>query len=397
MMTEYARGWMSQRLHGLPKNEFRELTNLKAKIRAEGTEIIDLSEGLPDIPPHERLLAFMGRVVINPALSKYPTRWGMRSLTDQIEQFLLEQFNVIPGKWAVIPVAGSKEAFAHIAQSVLNPGDIALSPAPGYPIYEVAVSYAGAETVRYRLSDEGCPQLDQLSPTELGAARLLFLTSPNNPTGLVVPHAGILDALSVCARHDVILCQDMAYANLTGENHPATSLLSIADADKPVLEVHSLSKSLSVPGWRFGFVAGNRQLIENLELSKAVFDTGLFPVVQKTARYALANFTELNAPVRETYRRRMQIAARLLNDYGIETNSNAAGFFQWIKVNDQQGSGTAFTKKLLLRHNILIMPGASFHASEDKHVRISLTAHEAMIEKVFPTIGALLSEFRKNA
>lgn len=386
--------WKSLRLQRLPENEFRELTKLKTRLRVSGTEIIDLSEGLPNTPPNPRLLSYLGRMALKPAMHRYPTRWGSVSLRDQIEQFLEGWFDVIPGKWAIIPVAGTKEAFAHISSALLNPGDTALLPAPGYPIYSVAASNAMAKCENYTLSDKGCPEISKLSHEILEAARLLFLTSPNNPTGLTVPRSSIEETIERCSQHNIVLCQDMAYANLVKKKGMAASALSIADKSQLVLEVHSLSKSLSVPGWRFGFVAGNRQLIEHLELSKSVFDTGLFPLVQKAARYALINFREFNEQPLATYQRRTELASRLLKAHNVRVNPDSTGIFVWLTINTQHGSGTAFAEKLLQNYNILVMPGAAFRDPEDRHVRVSLTVDDSVLEHAIPIIGKLIQSFR---
>ncbi len=384
----------SRRLQELPKNEFRRLTELKAELRTDGKKIIDLSEGLPDLPPNDRFLAFIGRMAEKPELYRYPTRWGMDGLITQIEQFLCKRYSVARGNWAILPVAGSKEAFAHIAQAVLNPGEQMMAPSPGYPIYEVAASYAGAKTVRYCIDEDGSPLMPSVSKSVLEQVGLMFMTSPNNPTGKVVPREGVLETLSFCDAHDVVLCQDMAYANLTSPSHPATSLLSVARADQLVVEVHSLSKSLSIPGMRFGFVAGNRTIIQNLEVSKAVFDTGLFPVVQKAARYALVNFEEFNEAPLQIYRHRLQRSAKLLAAHGIQVAAGTAGLFQWVEVNAKKGSGTRFSEQLLNEHSILVLPGCAFSDTDDTHIRISLTVNNEIIDQVLPIIGRLLSQFR---
>ena len=386
--------WKSTRIQRLPENRFRELTKLKISLRAKETEITELREGIPDVPPSPRLLHYLGKMALKNCLHTYPNRWGASSLLKEIERFLQTWFDVTPGNWAIIPVAGSKEAFAHISSAVLNPGDTALLPAPGYPIYSVVASYTGAKYENYTFSETGTPQLHQLRNETLEASKLLFQTSPNNPTGLLVPPEGIKETLIKCSEHNIVLCQDMAYANLVQKKDKAVSVLSIADESQLVLEVHSLSKCLSVPGWRFGFVAGNRQLIENLELSKSVFDTGIFPLIQKSARYALIHFEEFNEQPLATYQRRIQMARSILEVYGDIVNPHSKGIFVLNLVDSERGSGTAFAQLLMENFKILVMPGAAFRDPEDLHVRVSLTVHEDLLGYALPIICQQIKSYR---
>lgn len=386
----------SDLLRGLPKNEFRALTDIKQRLKEQGAKITDLSEGLPDLPPHNRILNYMKRISSNPDLYCYPTRWGMPSLINQIEQFIENRYDVDPSKWGILPVAGSKEAFAHIAHAFLNAGDTAISPIPGYPIYKVAISYAGARNENYRFDEAGNPILDSNSNLDLESTKLMFITSPNNPTGKVISREGISLTLSMCSANKIILCQDMAYAELSPPERSATSLLTLAKRSQPVIEVHSLSKSLSLPGIRFGFIIGNKSLVDQIEVSKAVFDTGLFPVVQKLARYALANFDEFNSAPKETYNKRIVRSNEILRKAGIETDNETSGIFTWLRVNEHQGSGSMFCERLLKEDGILVLPGAAFGEPEDTHVRISLTAPEPVLDKAIGIIAERLRSFRNK-
>lgn len=374
----------AQRLLGLPANRFRELTHLKASLAREGTGFIDLSEGIPDLPPHPRLLKFFANNACKTDVHSYTGLQGISGLRTALFDYLRTEFCVERSDIDLIPGAGSKELIAYLCQAVLNEGDVALVPEIHYPLYPVAVSFAGGQTVTYRLRPDAnwAPDLQGLSDEVLARTKIVFLNYPHNPTGGVIPQHQLDEIVAFFQRRSILVCLDLAYSHLYYANAAAPNALKYAKSVSGIVELHTFSKSLGVPGWRLAFAAGDKSVIEILDRTKAVFSTGQFVLLQKTLRYGLVNFKEFTTGIRATYQARIRSAVDALKDAGVEIETPGGTFFLWLKLPGTE-TATAFVRNLMRDKRVLLMPGSAFGEKEDRHIRISMTApddtlHEAI-------------------
>jgi LL-diaminopimelate aminotransferase len=386
------------RLTRLPPNHFRELSQLKAQLAREGRTFIDLSEGIPDLPPHPRLLNYLARSCARTDVHSYTQLPGSSSLRAALREYLRAEFGVERDDIGMLPGAGAKELIAHVCQAVLGDGDVALIPEIGYPLYRVAVEYAGGVPVSYplRAEDGWRPDLARLAEPLLARARIIFLNYPHNPTGAALAQEELDALVQFCRARSILVCLDLAYSHiyfggLGQRDHGGAAPGALRNAGKVdgILELHTFSKSLGLPGWRAAFAAGDPDLIELLETSRAVFSTGPSVLLQKALRYGLLHFREFARGL-DVYRRRVSAAVAQLTAEGVAASTPAGTFFLWLRL-PGPGSASQFARSLVRERQVLVMPGAPFGEREDRHVRVALTAPSEVLDEA---IGRITSHIR---
>jgi LL-diaminopimelate aminotransferase len=394
-MSEFTSMWGAKRLLELPANRFRELTRLKATLAKNSSDFIDLSEGIPDLPPHQRLLKFFVSNGCKTDVHGYTGMQGLYGLRTALFEYLRTEFAVQRGDIDLLPAAGSKELIAHLCHAVLNEGDIALIPEIHYPLYPIAAKFAGAEVVTYSLRSDAnwTPNLCRLSEGVLAKTRIVFLNYPHNPTGGVVSQQELDEIVAFFQQRTILVCLDLAYSHIYYEGRIAPNALKNANSSAGIIELHTFSKSLGLPGWRVAFAVGDRSIVELLDHSKAVFSTGLFVLLQKSLRYGLVNFKEFTAGVRETYEKRVTSSINALMSTGIDVVKPGGTFFLWVKL-PRPGTATEFVRSLLLDRKVLIMPGSAFGEVEDQYVRISLTAPNEILKEAMRRICLQIQELK---
>ena len=166
----------------------------------------------------------------------------------------------------VIPAIGAKECIYNLSFAFLDPGDVALASDPGYPVYTGGPLLAGAEAVVLPLVPElgFAPDLDAIEPEHLGAARLIFLNYPNNPTGAIVPDGLFERVVELAREHEILVVHDNAYSETTYDGYVAPSFLATPGAKEVGVEVFSLSKGFNMTGWRCAAILGNADAVELL-------------------------------------------------------------------------------------------------------------------------------------
>ncbi len=378
----------AKRLLELPANRFRELTHLKVALAKDGADFIDLTEGIPDLPPHPRLLKFFSNNGCKTDVHSYTGLQGISGLRTALFEYLRTEFCVQRDDIDLMPGAGSKELIAHLCQAVLNEGDIALIPEIHYPLYPVAVKFAGAQAVSYGLCREKnwAPNLHGLSEEALARTKIVFLNYPHNPTGGVVSQDELDEIIAFFQKRSILVCLDLAYSHIYYAGRVAPNALRNAKSSSGIIELHTFSKSLGLPGWRVAFAAGDKSIIELLDRSKAVFSTGLFVLLQKSLRYGLVNFQEFTAGIRELYEERVNSAVDALKSAGVDIVKPGGTFFLWMRL-PRPGIATEFVRGLMRDQRVLIMPGSAFGEKEDQHVRISLTAQSETLNEAVRRIG----------
>lgn len=179
---------------------------------------------------------------------------------------------------------GSKEGLGHLTLAIVNPGDFALIPDPAYPVYLSGTYFAGGQPHFMPLLEENdfLPDLDAIPAEVANAAAIMFLNYPNNPTGATATRAFFEKAVEFARGHDILLVQDAAYCE-TFYSDPPPSILQVPGASDVAIELHSLSKTFNMTGWRVGFAVGNADALSALAKIKANFDSGVFGAVQEAA------------------------------------------------------------------------------------------------------------------
>jgi LL-diaminopimelate aminotransferase len=385
----------SRRLDQVPPYLFAELERqISAKERA-GIDVISLAIGDPDLPTPDAIVEAATAGLRDPATHRYPTNHGSDEFRRAAAGFYSDRFGVdLDEASEVIPVLGGKEAVGHIAMVCLDPGDLCLSPEPGYPPYTSGPVFSGAEVQYVPITEDNgfFPDLDAI-PAELAdRANLLYLNYPNNPTGAVVPDGGFERAVAFARRHDVIVVHDNAYTEICFDGYLAPSFLETPSAKDVGVEIFSLSKGWNMTGWRCGLVAGNAEIVERYRQLKSNLDSGLFEALQRGCAVALTEERDFPRQMSEIYARRRDLLVQALAGIGVEVDPPKATPYVWVRVPEGHTSGS-FTSLVLEEANVVVSPGYAYGPSGEGFVRLSLTVADDRIEEA---VGRIENSLRAS-
>jgi len=380
----------SGRLAALPRYLFAELERKRAEAEAAGREVIDLSIGDPDLPTPAPILDRMEQASRDPANHRYPTSAGMPAARALIAEWFASRFEVgLDPKREIGILIGSKEGIGHLPLALLNPGDEALVPDPGYPVYAAGTVFAGAEPVRYPLQESRgfLPDLRDLDRSVTPRTRLVYVNYPNNPTGATAPRAFYEELVAWAVRRDLILASDAAYSELYYDE-PPPSLLAIPGARERTIEFHSFSKTFNMTGWRIGFAAGAAPLVDLLVRFKANVDSGAPQATQIAASWGLAGLPAHGPALRAVYRERRDAALDGLRALGCPVPTPGGAFFVWGRVPDGTRS-MDFVARVFESTGVLLTPGTGFGAGGEGYFRVALTSPADVIRRAIGKLEAL--------
>ena len=382
----------ARRLDEVPPYLFAELERKISAKQREGIDVISLGIGDPDLPTPEAVVEAGAAALRDPSTHQYPSNQGSLEFREAAAGFYRDRFGVeLDIASEVIPVLGGKEAVGHIALACLDPGDVCLSPEPGYPPYTSGPVFAGAEVHYLPLTEESSffPDLDAIPDEVASRANLLYLDYPNNPTGAIVPVGAFERAVAFAREHDLILVHDNAYSEITFDGYVAPSFLETPGAKEVGVEIFSLSKGWNMTGWRCGLVAGNAELIERYRGLKANLDSGLFEAVQRAAAAALTQEREFPRQMSEVYARRRDLLVDALGQIGLEVEPPRATPYFWVRVPEGHTS-ESFASLVLDQANVVVSPGPGYGPSGEGFVRLSLTVPDERLEEAVRRIESSL-------
>jgi LL-diaminopimelate aminotransferase len=376
----------------VPPYLFAELERqISAKTRA-GIDVISLGIGDPDLPTTDAIVEAAAAAMRDPSTHQYPTNHGSDEFRAAAAGFYRDRFGVeLDPASELIPVLGGKEAVGHIAMACLDPGDLCLSPEPGYPPYTSGPVFSGAEVHYLPLTEENAffPDLDAVPDEVAERANLLYLNYPNNPTGAVVPDGAFGDAVAFARRHELIVVHDNAYTEICFDGYVAPSFLETPAAKDVGVEIFSLSKGWNMTGWRCGLVAGNADVVERYRQLKSNLDSGLFEALQRAASVALTEEREFPRRMSEVYERRRDLVVEALASIGLEVTPPRATPYLWLQVPNGHTSAS-FASLVLEEANVVVSPGPSYGPSGEGFVRLSLTVPDERLEEAVRRIETSL-------
>src|SRR4051812_11807155 len=260
-----------------------ELPAIKKRLIAQGVDVIDVAAGDAGFPPPEIAVKTAARGLQDPAMSRYAFQLGLPAFREAAAGYMQRRFGVTVDPYKELhPLLGSKEGIAHFAAAMLNPGDVAIVPVPGYAVYHGGTVLCDAEPYLYNLTPrtDFLLELDEIPAHVLKRAKLVYLNYPNNPTAAVAPREYLERTIAACRKHDLVLAYDNPYCEITFDGYVAPSIFEIPGAMDVAVEFHSLSKSFCMTGWRLGWAVGRADRIAALARVKNYVDTGAFLAVQ---------------------------------------------------------------------------------------------------------------------
>jgi LL-diaminopimelate aminotransferase len=365
---------LAQRLANFPPYVFAALGRRIAQMQREGIDVIRLDIGSPDMPPAPFILEKLNAVANQPNKHGYGGYFGRPSLRQAMAIYYQRRFDVrLDADTQVLPLIGSKEGIFNLALAYVDPGDVVLVPDPGYPTYSGGARIAGGEIVTMPLLAENdfMPDLEQIPGDVADRAKLLWLNYPNNPTAGLATLEFFEKAVAFARTHDVLLCHDAPYTEVTFGDYRAPSLLQTPGALEVAIEFNSLSKSYNMAGWRVGIAAGQQEAVNALGQLKSNIDSGLFLAIQEASEAALTGDQEWIVERNAIYQLRRDIVLDAVHAAGLEARTPQATLYVWAKI-PAGFSSVEFADQLLSRHAVSVAPGSAFGAHGEGYIRISL-------------------------
>jgi LL-diaminopimelate aminotransferase len=372
---------LAERIKQLPPYLFKEIDQKKKEIAAKGVDIIDLGIGDPDLPTPPKIVEAMVQAVRDPANHHYPPYSGVDDFKTAIAKWYEDRFSVkLDPETEVIALIGAKEGIAHIALAFINPGDLALIPAPAYPVYNSGTLFAGGRPYLLPLLKENnyLPDLASIPEEATRTAKMIWLNYPNNPTAAVADRDFFEAVVKFAHKYQIIVCHDLTYSEIAFDEYKPMSLLEINGARDIGIEFHSLSKSFNMTGWRIGFAVGSREAIKGLGSIKSNIDSGLFQAIQVAGIEALRANKENILEIKKTYARRRDIMVEGLRDSGFKVNPPRATFYLWVPVPNSYTSVKLATR-LLQEAGVVVTPGNGFGYPGEGYIRLALTKDESRL------------------
>ena len=369
------------RISRLPPYVFNIVNELKAKARAAGEDIIDFGMGNPDQPTPQHIVDKLIEAVQRPDTHRYSVSKGIPRLRKAICDWYKTRYDVdLDPETEAIVTIGSKEGLAHLALATLGPGDVVLVPNPAYPIHPYGVVIAGADLRHVPMVPGGdfFEELQKAIVDSWPKPKMLILNFPGNPTTECVELDFFEKIIAVAKEHNIWVVQDIAYADIVFDGYKAPSILEVEGAKDIAVEFFSMSKSYNMPGWRVGFMCGNKELVSALARIKSYLDYGTFAPIQIAAIAALEGPQECVTEIAEMYRKRRDVLCEGLNAAGWPVVKPKATMFVWAKIPEayQAMGSLEFSKKLLLEAKVAVAPGVGFGQYGDDHVRFGLIENE---------------------
>jgi LL-diaminopimelate aminotransferase len=365
----------SQRLQKMPVYVFAGFARTIAEKRAAGIQVINLGIGDPDLPAPNHVLDALCNAAREPANQKYPDYFGQPFFREAVASWYERRFGVtLDPSTEVVALIGSKEGTSHVSLSLLDPGELAIVPSPGYPTYTYGAVLAGAEYYEVPIvQDEGFLLDVERIPKDVAAkAKLLWLNYPNNPTGATADLDYFEKVVWFAKRHDLALLHDNPYSEITYDGYVAPSILQVSGARDVAMEFHSLSKTYNMTGFRIGMAVGNRQLVSALARVKSQIDTGIFVPIQVAAASALNGDQTWLVDRNLIYQRRRDAAAQLLAAKGWLTIKPKGSIYLWGKC-PSGFTSEEFTKTVLEEAAVFLTPGSSYGKGGEGYFRLSIT------------------------
>jgi LL-diaminopimelate aminotransferase len=355
-----------------------------AALRAHGVDVIRMDIGSPDMPPAEHILAAAEKAIRDPGTHGYPAfGYGTPSLLEAVAEYYQARFGVaIDPNRETTALLGSKEGVFHLSQALLQAGDVALVPDPGYPVYRVAAEWAGAEVYPLPLRRERnfLPNLESVPQKIFDRARLMWINYPNNPTGAVAGREFYQRVLDRTRGRGILLCHDAAYCDVAFDGHRPTSLLELPGARESAVEFTSVSKTYNMAGWRLGFLSGNAEAVAAVRRVKSNIDSGIFAGVTAAGEAALRGDQTWIAGRNAVYARRRDLILRGLQAIDMQADPPHGSLYVWAPV-PKGRSSEAFAAVLLKQTGVCFSPGSFFGSEGEGYVRISLATPTDRVEE----------------
>ncbi|MBI5196950.1 MAG: aminotransferase class I/II-fold pyridoxal phosphate-dependent enzyme [Nitrospirae bacterium] len=375
-----------KRIKRLPPYVFSIVNSLKMEARRKGEDIIDLGMGNPDLPTPKHIIDKLVEAAQNPKNHRYSASKGITQLRVAITEWYKRRYDVdLDPESEVVVTIGAKEGLSHLAYAMVEPGDIALTPTPAYPIHPYSIILAGGEvrSIPIGIGIDFFDEMQKAFKSTWPRPKILIINFPHNPTTACVNLDFFEKIVSFAKEHELVVLHDFAYADLTFDGYKPASFLQASGAKDVGVEFFSLTKSYSMAGWRVGFCVGNREVVGALTKIKSYLDYGMFQPIQIASIIALRGPQECVEEIRKVYENRRDVLVQGLKNAGWEIEPPKATMFVWTPIPEpfKKMKSLEFAKFLIKEAGVAVSPGIGFGEGGDEYIRFALVENEHRIKQ----------------
>lgn len=370
-----------EKIKRLPPYVFAVVNQLKMELRHAGEDIIDLGMGNPDQPTPQHIVDKLCEAAQDGRNHRYSVSKGIPGLRRAVCAWYKRKFDVdLDPETEAIATIGSKEGLAHLAVAITSPGDLILTPNPAYPIHPYGFIIAGAD-IRHVPMGPGRDYFEDVQQAVKDSwprPKIIIVNFPSNPTAQVVDLDFYTKLVDFARENDLIVISDIAYAEICFDDYQCPSIMQVPGAKDVAVEFYSLSKSYNMPGWRMGFMVGNREIVAALAKIKSYLDYGTFQPLQIASCAALNGPQECVEQIRLMYQSRRDVLIDGMHKMGWMAEKPKATMFVWAEIPDEfKAMGSLeFSKRMLKEGGVAVSPGIGFGDYGDQYVRIALIENE---------------------
>lgn len=380
----------AKRIEKLPPYLFVGITKKIAEKKARGIDVISLGIGDPDLPTPPHIIERLCRAAREPQNHRYPDSEGLPGFRQAVADWYGRRFDVgLDPDREVVSLIGAKDGVAHISLCLIDPGDIALVPDPGYPVYAIGTMFCGGESHYMPLCEENgfLPDLDAIPEKIAKKAKILWINYPNNPTGATAEIDFFDKVVSFAKKYDIVVCHDAPYTEVAFDGYRPVSFLQARGAMDVGIEFHSFSKTYNMTGWRVGMAAGNAEIVDALRRVKSNLDSGLPRAIQYAAIEALNGPQQCVAGNTAVYQRRRDKVMDALTKAGLKAIKPKAGLYIWARVPEGYSS-MELADRWLDDIAVVVIPGVGYGPGGEGYIRISLTLPDERMEEALSRISS---------
>ena len=361
---------------------FAILNERKMELEKAGKTIYNLSVGTPDFKTPAHIVKAVSDAAKDPENYKYSLT-DRPFLKDAVIGFYKRRFGVDLAYEEIMTISGSQEGMAHFALAMCDPGDIALVPDPGYPIFSIGPQLCEAKTVGYPLLPENdyVADLAAISEETARAAKFMLVSYPLNPVCAVAPYSFYEALVAWAKKYNVVILHDNAYSDIIYGGRTGKSFLAFPGAKEVGVEFYSLSKSYNMTGARTSLVLGNRDVVKTFRDVRSQFDYGMFLPLQYGIAAALNGPQESVKEQCADYEERMKTLCGGLREIGWNVPDSKGTMFVWAPLPEGYTDSFAFTMELMEKTGMIVTPGASFGPRGEGYVRMALVLPAAKMKE----------------
>jgi alanine-synthesizing transaminase len=386
----------AQRVKRLPPYLFGRINALKYQKRQQDIDIIDLGMGNPMDGAPQQVVDKLCEAAKDPRNHRYSASKGVYNLRREMALKYARKWNVqLDPETEVLATIGSKEGISHMCLAMLGPGDTAIVADPAFPIHIYGVALAGGNVISVPLGNDQkfLDTIAMVCESLFPKPKLLILNYPHNPTSMTVEEGFFDTVVDLARRFGFAVIQDFAYGETCFDGYKAPSFLSAKGAKDVGVEFTTLSKPYSMAGFRMGFCAGNKTMVDALATIKGYYDYGIFQAIQIAGIIAMRECEDFITQQNAKYQFRRDVVCDGLRRLGWEVNVPKASMFVWTKFSKEHSRGKGsidFAMDLLEYANVAIAPGRAFGENGEYYMRIALVENEHRIRQAIRNIGRFM-------